>query len=484
MKTLGRRTLAIILSVMMVLSCFAGMAFSVGADDVSDMKKTISSMSVGDTFEYGSYPQTDVTSELGSELTAAAPSTGEWTSYNYYYDGEQSDYMKYYDLSYNGSRYRGVYFTKYRPWCWDSTSSGIQSENGYDTNNIYWFRYDPLTWRILDPSTGYVICEDIIDSQAFNNEDYTNGTEDAYGYTAYYNDKTYTHYANNWEYSTIRTWLNESFFVTAFSASERSQIPCTKLTTPAFSMSYSKYDVGETEDYVFLPSYQDMLNPSYGFLSDNFDDINRRAHSSDYAKSQGVYVNDEYKDKYDKYTSFYRFRSAGYDYTKTTGVYLHPGVFTMIGATHFTWDGIRPALCFNPSSTSTEHKHTEVTIPGKSASCTEAGLTAGVKCSDCGEIIKKQETIPALGHEDDDNDGICDICGEETKPDTDCDKTGHVDSDKDGKCDTCGDVMPEVKNCKCICHKGGIAKIFYKLFRFFWRIFGMKKVCDCGLAHY
>ena len=42
--------------------------------------------------------------------------------------------------------------------------------------------------------------------------------------------------------------------------------------------------------------------------------------------------------------------------------------------------------------------HTEETIPGKPATCTEDGLTDGVKCSVCGDIIKAQETINALGH--------------------------------------------------------------------------------------
>lgn len=351
MRRFWRRTISIIMSVITVLSCFSGLTFSVGADDVADMKKTVSSMSVGETVEFGSYPQTDVTSELGSELTKAAPSTDDWISYNYYYDGEKSDYMKYYDLTYNGSRYRGVYFTKYRPCFWYTTDSSFHSSNGYNTKEVYWFRYDPLKWRILDPSTGYMICEDIIDSQAFNNEYYTNGTCDFYGYTAYYNDKTYTNYANNWEYSTIRTWLNESFFVTAFSASERSQIPCTKLSTPSFSPSYSDYDVGETGDYVFLPSYQDMINSSYGFSSKRSDyDMNRRAHSSDYAKSQGVYVNTSYEDKYGKYTSYYRLRSAGDDSRSTTDVSDY-GDVDYYWLTLNTGDGIRPALCFNPSST-------------------------------------------------------------------------------------------------------------------------------------
>ncbi|MDD7354168.1 MAG: hypothetical protein PUG93_03395 [Oscillospiraceae bacterium] len=44
--------------------------------------------------------------------------------------------------------------------------------------------------------------------------------------------------------------------------------------------------------------------------------------------------------------------------------------------------------------------------------------------------------------------------------------------------------MPEVKNCKCICHKKGFAGFIYKIIRFLWKLFGMKKVCDCGLSHY
>ena len=43
--------------------------------------------------------------------------------------------------------------------------------------------------------------------------------------------------------------------------------------------------------------------------------------------------------------------------------------------------------------------HTEETVIGKAATCTETGLTEGKKCSVCGEILQSQELIPALGHD-------------------------------------------------------------------------------------
>lgn len=46
----------------------------------------------------------------------------------------------------------------------------------------------------------------------------------------------------------------------------------------------------------------------------------------------------------------------------------------------------------------TVHIHTEEEIPAVSPNCTETGLTAGVKCSECGEIITAQQEIATLGH--------------------------------------------------------------------------------------
>lgn len=53
--------------------------------------------------------------------------------------------------------------------------------------------------------------------------------------------------------------------------------------------------------------------------------------------------------------------------------------------------------------------HTEEVVKGKDATCTEAGLTDGEKCSVCNEVLVAQKEIPALGH--DFKDGVCTRCG-------------------------------------------------------------------------
>ena len=56
-----------------------------------------------------------------------------------------------------------------------------------------------------------------------------------------------------------------------------------------------------------------------------------------------------------------------------------------------------------------EHTNTEAIGEAKDATCTEDGITAGKKCSDCGVEREPQETIPATGHYY--VDGVC-SCGD------------------------------------------------------------------------
>ena len=55
------------------------------------------------------------------------------------------------------------------------------------------------------------------------------------------------------------------------------------------------------------------------------------------------------------------------------------------------------------------HSHNVVLVPGKAATCTEAGLTDGSYCSSCDAVLSEQEVIPALGHSW--TESVCDYCG-------------------------------------------------------------------------
>ncbi len=56
-------------------------------------------------------------------------------------------------------------------------------------------------------------------------------------------------------------------------------------------------------------------------------------------------------------------------------------------------------------------KHTTfITDKAVAATCTESGLTAGRHCFDCGEILVKQEVIPALGHNEVIDEAVAATC--------------------------------------------------------------------------
>ena len=63
---------------------------------------------------------------------------------------------------------------------------------------------------------------------------------------------------------------------------------------------------------------------------------------------------------------------------------------------HYFIDGICRDCGY--SSNPCSHEKTE-DIPGKAATCTETGLTAGKKCSVCGKVLVEQDVIAALGHD-------------------------------------------------------------------------------------
>ena len=92
--------------------------------------------------------------------------------------------------------------------------------------------------------------------------------------------------------------------------------------------------------------------------------------------------------------------------------------------------------------------HTEVIDAAKAPTCTETGLTEGKHCSVCGTVIKAQEVIPATGHKPEirnaveatlttpgyTGDTYCSVCNELLKQGEEIHKTGaHITWVIDGK---------------------------------------------------
>ena len=64
-----------------------------------------------------------------------------------------------------------------------------------------------------------------------------------------------------------------------------------------------------------------------------------------------------------------------------------------------TWVSYTSGETPEPDAPACEHTNKVAIGEAKDATCTEAGITAGLKCADCGETITAQETISANGHD-------------------------------------------------------------------------------------
>lgn len=308
-----KKFISFLLCLIMILS-----AFSVGIISAS-----AASYANGDIIEYGNYPQHKITdADVIADLNKKSLN---WKSYGYFSGtGDYSDglmtagnYMRYADVTYNGEKYRAVTFDTFRP-CYtgyetSENASTYQDDNGYSCGKIYWFKFESIKWRILDVTTGLVISESIIDSQAFNNI-----CKNVDGH--YYGNVDCTYKPNDYIYSSIREWLNYDFSSTAFSSSQISNIQSTVLS-----------DMNDIADKVFLPSKSEAEDKIYSGTYD------RKAFGTDYAKCQGLYVSGGY--------AYWRLRSNRDSGGRSTYYFSTDGSvdYGSLNA-YYTYYGVRPAL--------------------------------------------------------------------------------------------------------------------------------------------
>ena len=246
--------------------------------------------SINRTITYGIYPQTHVNdqsliAELDS-LTDPSPING-W----YYYEREY---------------YAKVDATPY--------TSSYLFEDGTTivSGTTYWFKCEPITWKILSNTANsyYLLSEQTIDKHCYC-PSVSSRTIDGT-----------TIYLNNYQYSEIRAWLNglngssysvsnysgNGFYQTAFRFNN-SYIQTTVVDNSASTTdsNSNKFACSNTTDKVFLPSYKDYINNSYGFSTSTSSSNTRYGRTTDYLRAVGGYYNNAENDY--RYCDYYWTRS-------------------------------------------------------------------------------------------------------------------------------------------------------------------------------
>ncbi len=125
----------------------------------------------------------------------------------------------------------------------------------YDTE--YWFKCEPIEWKVLSFSDGAysLVSFSLLDFCSYCS------------YSLWLSNRIIdgkTVYGNNYEYSDVRSWLNGEFYSSVF-AFDDSLIQTITVDNSAVTMNSStnRYACSDTEDKVYLLSYQDYSNADY-----------------------------------------------------------------------------------------------------------------------------------------------------------------------------------------------------------------------------
>ena len=218
------------------------------------------------TVTYGLYPQTNVDD---SSLISALNELKTPGTNGYYF-------------------YENAYYAKVRA---TPKISSYTFDNGTTivSGTTYWFKCEPITWNILSNSDGeyYILSSLLLDVHRYDND------------------------SNNYKDSEIRSFLNKDFYNSAFALSD-SHIQTTTVDNSASTTDSGEnpYFCDNTQDKVFLPSYQDYINSSYGFDTSTGSTDTRYCKTTDWARARGsrYYLSSPYL-----YNGYYWTRSPNSD---------------------------------------------------------------------------------------------------------------------------------------------------------------------------
>ncbi len=180
----------------------------------------------------------------------------------------------------------------------------------------YYFKVEPIKWRVLSSADGtyFLVCDTILRGLAYQ-PNYTSEEGDDYDRDYYATDNAGNIlkdsdgneiYANNYKYSNLRSYLNNDFYNSAFTVSQKEMIDLTTVDNsissiylpnhsyeddPNITINYT-YFCENTSDYVFALSENDVFNTAYGFSNSvgEFADTDpfKFWKTTDYAKATGA----------------------------------------------------------------------------------------------------------------------------------------------------------------------------------------------------
>ncbi len=247
------------------------------------------------TLTYGLYPQTHVNDDntIAALDALASPESNGWYLYNDEYYAKTSANPHYSSYTFND----GTTIVK------DTT---------------YWFKCELIEWKILSSGDGAysVVSSLLLDTHRYN--EYYGGTKNGY-------------YANNYSNSEIRSWLNGEFYSSAFALGDRYIQTTTVDNSPSTTNSPSnKYACENTEDKVYLLSYQDYMNEFY-FV----DNASRKCEVTDWAKANKAYC-------YDGFGIYWTRSPNSYNSSNAWDVRSGGGLGS--SGVGDSYDGVRPSL--------------------------------------------------------------------------------------------------------------------------------------------
>lgn len=235
---------------------------AIGTDNyISSNKYTFMWTENGKAYiNYGKYPQTVVSD---NSLILALNNLTETNSEGYY--------------KYDGNEYAKLTATP------DSSDYKFSDDTRVVSGTTYYFKVEPIKWRVISNNDGTIqlLSDYILDNQYYHPNRNTRTIEGK------------TIYSNNYEHSYIREWLNNDFYNKAFGTLDQNAILTTLVDNSASTTNSSSnsYSSNNTNDKIYLLSYQDSINSNYGFSTSTNTSDTRYAITTDYARAKGALTN-------------------------------------------------------------------------------------------------------------------------------------------------------------------------------------------------